>query len=1013
MHMIKLINVPSLYSAMFEAVEFCKLNKDQEVEIIVPDKLSLFMEKFLFEKLNICASFNIKVSTLNRFAKKSFEVSKDKQISKIGSLLLIHKILNENIDCLNVLKSKAYSFSYAEEIFNTINQLKASKITADEMLAFDCEDEQLKNKVIDLAKVFSEYENQKAGLLDASDMFLMSSLFVGKNRTNQNILFVGFDDFTAIEYSIIEQLAIGNNVHVVNCFAKSNNQAIYNREIFEQLKNIAMIQELPFEVVESKNQSDALKQFLESNIYALKKETFLMGNLLSLKLYESNSVRQEIERVARDIRLKVIDGHKYSGTGVAVFNLTSHEDLIKEIFNKYEINYYLDTELSINKSIFYKFLCSILKYNFESYNLAHLIDVINSPFFAMEAHKKKLLIDKFVSINFVGKVSDKTNLGEGLEEDKIELLNFLKLFDFLKQESVESIINKIKSADDVLGMSSKLEELANLADLQDKILLNKSRELIFGLFDEIVKFNSSASVEEFLDVFFHVADVIKMSNLPLTIDAVKVVEADSQIEMFEDLFVVNCNAENAPSVKADCGIILDSEIDRLNFKHKLAPSIAHINKLAKLRLFNLVTMFDKTLTVSYSKNPSEIVKELKSKIKVKLSSLDEEVNLLPLQTFDFGEYLALSKWDYINYICKNNKENAKNNENLIKNKENSQLLTENLKIFNDLNVISPSHLENYFRCPLSRFLRYSLSIKPRMDNEILSFDVGNMLHEIMYAYYKKNKQVGDVYEFCKQQVFAYVDKDERLKQNVKSPILVNLIDEAVRVVEGVDYIDNNSSFKPNSEMLEYTFAGNRALKLRNIDVVGKVDRVDQFGNMMRIVDYKSGKANATLKELYYGDKLQLFLYSVAMENATKNKVVGGFYLPLHNEYKREVGNTYTLNGFFLNEEFVIKAFDNRLEPNLKSDIVNVRMLKDGTARKSSGKELDSDDLRSLKEYSKLVAEQAVDEIKSGYIAASPTKVSDPCRYCEFAQVCLRKSKGIKTRDTLAVDVSSFKEVAHE
>ena len=108
----------------------------EEIEIVVPDKLSLFMEKFLFEHMQIYASFSIKVSTFNRFAKKCCVVDKEKQISKVGSILLIHKILNDNIDKLEVLKSKAFSFSYAEEIFRTIGQLKASKIGYEEMKLF-------------------------------------------------------------------------------------------------------------------------------------------------------------------------------------------------------------------------------------------------------------------------------------------------------------------------------------------------------------------------------------------------------------------------------------------------------------------------------------------------------------------------------------------------------------------------------------------------------------------------------------------------------------------------------------------------------------------------------------------------------------------------------------------------------------------------------------------------------------------------------------------------------------
>ena len=154
--------------------------------------------------MNINASFNIKVSTLNRFAKRCCIVDKEKQISKVGSILLIHRILNENFDKLEVLKNKAYSFSYAEDIFNTIGQLKASKITFEEMKKFKTSDVRLMGKVHDLAIVYEEYENGKAGLLDASDLFLMSTLTVSRGNENKQIVFVGFDDFTAIEYSIID-----------------------------------------------------------------------------------------------------------------------------------------------------------------------------------------------------------------------------------------------------------------------------------------------------------------------------------------------------------------------------------------------------------------------------------------------------------------------------------------------------------------------------------------------------------------------------------------------------------------------------------------------------------------------------------------------------------------------------------------------------------------------------------------------------------------------------------------
>jgi len=244
--MIKVQNVASFHDSLIELLEY--VQTVENIEIIVPDKLSLYMEKFLFERLNIESSFNIKVSTLNRFAKKNVEIKKENQISKTGSVLLVHKILNENFDKLLTLKSKTYSFTYAEEIFNTIAQLKASKILPEEMLKFESSEISLKDKIQDLALIYEEYEKNKAGLLDASDCFLISVFSVSDGRKNQNLVFVGFDDFTAVEYSIIEQLSLENNVKIFNYNSKKSNKHIYNSEVVEQLRNISLIRQIPFEI---------------------------------------------------------------------------------------------------------------------------------------------------------------------------------------------------------------------------------------------------------------------------------------------------------------------------------------------------------------------------------------------------------------------------------------------------------------------------------------------------------------------------------------------------------------------------------------------------------------------------------------------------------------------------------------------------------------------------------------------------------------------------------------------
>lgn len=1000
--MITLVNTASLFSALNYAVDFCKQNDGCKIDIVVPDKLSLNMEQLIFENLQISASFNINVATLNRYAKRNNPVDKSKQISKLGCIILINKILNKNADKLKVIVSKNYSFSYAEEIFKTIYQLKASKITVDEMLNFKSSNQQLENKIKDLALIYSEYENLKAGLIDASDLFLLSTFSISEGRQNHKILFVGFDDYTALEYSLIEQLAKNCDVSLINYISNASNNYIYNKEIKSQIVNLANLNDINFKEIEYNCSLPPLKSFLQGNLFATIPQQFLIKQE-EVKVLSCSSIVEEIEQVARDIKTKIFNGQNFSNFGVAVFDMQSKLDIIKQIFNKYEINFYLDSPLNLSQSVYFKFLVSVFKFNFEYNNLCHIIDIISSPFFVLNVEEKQKLIEYLTVINFKGKNLNHIKIKDNLTEQLNYLNTFLQLFNFKKNELVLELQNKLNYALTKIDAKTILNKITDAVDLKYQMLIKKSYESVENLFEEILNFYPELEAETFLQILLHLASIVEINNLPVALDAVKVVDANNFSEVFENLYFINCTATAAPNLKHDCGVILDNEINNLTFKHKLAPTIAHINKLQKLRLYNSALLFKNTLTVSYTVSQSELVKELLTKLTIKTGNAI--INLHPSYINPFKNYTALSKWDYIEECIKNNI--SPNIDGLNYVKTNLKNANPSLEVYN-FNTISASTLEHYFTCPFYCFLNDFLKIRPRLNSEVLALDVGNILHQIVYLYYKYNKQVGNKLNFIIENVNNCISKEERLIVNQNSPIIVQLIKECERILDGLDYIDANCLFTPT--YFEYPFKESSSLNLGSINLIGKIDRVDVLNNgsknQFRIIDYKTGNANASIGELYFGKKLQLFLYNLAMEQALKMQGVGSFYLPLHNKYEKAEKFNYSLQGFFVKDNEIIKALDKTLVAGNKSDIVNVSLYPNGNPY-ASDKILDAETFAQLKLYAKQISNKAVEEIKTGNIAPSPYK--DACKYCPYVQVCLKNSNKTNTRGLMQVNLNSFKE----
>ena len=188
-----------------------------------------------------------------------------------------------------------------------------------------------------------------------------------------------------------------------------------------------------------------------------------------------------------------------------------------------------------------------------------------------------------------------------------------------------------------------------------------------------------------------------------------------------------------------------------------------------------------------------------------------------------------------------------------------------------------------------------------------------------------------------------------------------------------------------------------------IKLVGKVDRIDTHDDYFRIVDYKTGRTGGILKDLYYGDKLQLFLYQKAAQKMLNKKSAGALYFDSRWDYLLPNEDDCILKGLLCNDEEALELFDKNISSKIKSDIVPISL---STAKKKTnkfiGQAIAKRPLSVYENYAELVCGQALNEICEGYIAPKPDE--DACSNCPYSGLCLHsKEKGFRKKERVKDD----------
>ena len=1010
--------------------------------LIVPDRFALFHEKAVFEALKVESLFNVEVLSFARFTKKILGGSG--AINKIAGTVIVKKLLGENKGRFKCFTRSLPSAGFAGEVYGTIQQLKSCEIAPDTILKTANGEDLLSKKMHDLAIIYEDFNNYLLTnkLYDSSDEFARLIDFdKGLDYlADTHIYICAFDSFTKQTYQIIEKLvSLCKSVNIV-LYMDENNKSIYPLDTYQNMLEMGK-RFGQTNIIDTPDVLEGQFAHLGKNLFKLK-TVALKVKESKISISERRDVEGEIVNAAQIVRQGVIkENLRYKDFAVAIANLAENKQAVSKVFDEFGINYFLDISTLLSETILVQFInkcIDVVKFGFCGSDIVSLAkNKLSGIDFDKACDFEDILLKyNFERDMFKKEVETPEKGWKTYNEIRKLILNNLKPLT-IEKSSARQFVLALKKVLEDFGVECQIQLLSDkyhaegllAQEQQSRQLMKKLDELLEGI--TYVLGDSVLSLDEFADIFNSGCAALSISSVPISLDSVFV--GDISSSFFDDvhtLFLVGANVSDMPKTLQDCGIILDSEIDKLKDKYNIEPSIKTINLRERFKVYNLVLSPENRLFVSYhtkgmkgasALSPfAEQIKDmfvqqflgewqpLKISAQSELGFAEQACNLnfaagqmsrVLRKIYDGKNIINQSEYATLLSVLKDKNTYFKNYKKLLQFKNFNKLST---SILEDSSKISASGVEAFYTCPFMHFARYGLRLDEKLTAEFDSRTIGNILHKFAEKLHLKVALPADdkkVENVSREVIDTVLTEYDILLKFPKNKAVVNgLKKEAVKLGAALNFQAKNSDFKTVYNEVRFGEGGTlEGIKIKIgskvLVISGQIDRIDTLGEYFRVIDYKTGSAETSLSELYFGKKIQLYLYQTTLRG--RFKPAGGYYLPIKDKLAIKGKSSqwlYRLKGYTLADPKIVLGSDKNLKAGESSQIVEVRRIndKDGEACFHAGnsKLLEPESLIAFADYALELVKKAALNIISGNITPSPLVLPrNPCEYCSFKGIC--------------------------
>lgn len=971
-----------------------------------------------------------------------------KILSDSDKIILMNRTLSALQSELKVWGKYAHSFNFSKTVLDTIGEFKVNAVTMNEIRdAADKTDRiTLKNKLYDLALIYEGFDAELGEkFIDPVDTLtkVYRDLETVKYFENKTVFFDSFKAFTGQQFKIIDRIFNQAN----DLYFAINNDTENNRE-FDVYSNLRQ-NILKIEAIAKKNKVEICEPIIlnkskYNNELLSNLERLMAGNNVTADLNECVTVCKcettfdEAEFAARNIRRLIREkGYRFKDFVIIARDTDRYQTAIEYVCRKNGISCFFDKRVGLNTLPFcFAVDAAISALDFSTENILRFH---KCGFSTLKTDDISLLENYAYLWNINGKswTEEWAMDPRGFGIDEMTDIEFTKLKEInrLRIAAIEPIVNfKNSFKGDAKQMSNAIvnllencnakKVLVSLCKRFEKMGSDISPDVLkqgYSQFMTVLDSLTNAFGEKSLTkAEFHEALTLALSietvgAIPQFIDEVSFGSADRiQPAQPKIAFILGANQGVFPANSSVAGLLaLNDRKKLIELDIKISDNAITAAIDENYLVYSNVCCASEQVFITYaSKNtkgeelmPSPFVTTICENLNPnKCIEPDSSLNnaLPETQSAVFSELCRRFNDSNVVTTLSNALEDKERYEKILSavNKDLNSISPENAeKLFGNRINLSATKIDTVNRCRFSYFCKYGLRTEKLQAAEFNVLQRGNIAHHVLERIitdYKEkiaelnNEELDKLTDGYIEEYLGLVNGFDNIRDE-RFEFLISRISRSLKeVVHHIAADFRQSKFKPTA--CEFKIGFNDGIKVEfpydkgTININGSIDRVDKWGDYIRIVDYKTGTKSFKLPDVLYGLNMQMLIYLYAITRAQgipDSDAAAILYMPARRDVKAE---GLAMNGLLKADEKLNRAME---KENLGEFVPPLIFKKDGTISARSSSYIKENGFSEIFDYIEKLMSKTGNLISTGDIAISPIdgRETPACKYCDYKAIC--------------------------